>query len=278
MLNNITKITLVALIMILFIIKLLLSTNISLDMVRFDITHNDNPFHISVCTYNIQSLPNMTKQYGSISKMLSQYDIVILQEAFNSVVDIGNRDRLVKDLYREGFLDVISAPEPDFFSMKFTNGGLLIISKYQIEYIKFIPFTTSVYSDSLSNKGILVGRVKGIYIINTHLQAIYDKATEEIVWDQLLILNSYIKTLPSDAKVISGGDFNINLLNGYNRAKFNKLFKSFSVDDNTEITYEESGEKFDCLMSRGINGSNYKINKFNNYSDHYGLSGVFQLM
>lgn len=278
MLNNITKITLVVLIMILFIVKLILSTNINHPIIKHDITYNDNPSNISICTYNIKSLPNMTKSYESLSKILSQYNMVLLQEAFNSITDIGNRDRLVKNLYNEGFLYVISVPEPNFFSMKFANGGLLIVSKYKIEYVKFIPFIISAYSDSLSDKGILVGRVKGIYIINTHLQAIYDKRTEDIVWNQLSILSSYIKTLPNDAKVIFGGDFNINLLNIHNRAKFTNLFTSFSIDGNVETTFEESGEKLDCLMSRGVNGSNYKINKFNNYSDHYGLSGVFQLM
>ena len=124
---------------------------------------------------------------------------------------------------------------------------------------------------------MVLPKINGIYIINTHLQAIYDKYTEEIVWKQLSTLDTYIKTLPYNSKIIFGGDFNINLLNETNKKKFNKLFNKFLMDSNTSSTFRESGEKLDYLMSRGIVGSNYKINKFNNYSDHYGLEGVFYL-
>ena len=49
------------------------------------------------------------------------------------------------------------------------------------------------------------------------------------------------------------------------------------MDNNTEATFRELGTKLDCIGSKGVTGSNYKINKFNNYSDHYGLSGVFAM-
>ena len=271
------KIAFVLLVTILFITKLILSTNINLDIVKPDITYNLDPNQVSICTYNIQSLPYMTKSYESLSKMLSKYDVILIQEAFNGIVDIGNRDRLIKNLYKEGFTSIISSPEPNIFSMKFVNSGLLIMSKYKIEYVDFIPFNLLYYSDSLSDKGILVGKINGIYIINTHLQAIYDKKTEQIVWDQLSLLNSYINTLPKDSKVVFGGDFNINLFKSNNISKFTNLFKTFSVNLSTDATFEKTGEKLDYVIYRGVNGYNFKVNKFNNYSDHNGLSGILKL-
>ena len=79
-----------------------------------------------------------------------------------------------------------------------------------MEFINFIRFNNLKSIDKLSDKGLLVIKLKDIYIINTHLQASYTNEDNNTAKTQIDTIIDYIK-INNIQKVIICGDFNIDL-------------------------------------------------------------------
>jgi sphingomyelin phosphodiesterase len=58
-----------------------------------------------------------------------------------------------------------------------TDGGLVTISRFPILESEFRPYTIGVFSDSISNKGVLYTKImikdQYLHLFNTHMNASY---------------------------------------------------------------------------------------------------------
>jgi len=163
-------------------------------------------------TQNCYLIPTSTAFKERISCIVEQikiFDICNLQEVFdtepqNKLINIfkemitqdSEKYELFKQIDNQGVIKIDTRPNfkdapfqcdtfyvmgPDKVSGSFTNGGLLILSKYPIIYASAFAFSDCSSYDCLANKGAIYARIKigpddrdYIHVFNTHLQADYE--------------------------------------------------------------------------------------------------------
>jgi exonuclease III len=153
---------------------------------------------IKVLTFNAQRLPYLLLRPNlDINKLLNHYDIVCLQENFCSLFGTNKKSYNLNCISPKGHI------------FKFTDSGLSIYSKYNIQYVDFVRFDDLKSVDKLSDKGFLVIKFDDMYIINTHLQANY--ASSETPLITLNQINKILDYSNKFNKVVICGDFNINI-------------------------------------------------------------------
>jgi len=222
---------------------------------------------LKILTYNIQRFPYTTKGNLDITKILSTHDIVCFQENFCSFS--GNN--------RDSFGYNCIHPPGSFY--KLIDSGLSVYSKYEITFIDFIRFDNLVSIDKLSDKGFLVFKINDLYIVNTHLQAVYKKLDDiEIGFEQLVQISKYCKDFE---KVLICGDFNLDLKE-INLPKYGKIITKnpthWSLMDgifnSSSATKKENYLPFfyDGAFYKNIFISNVKTEFFIKDTDHLGVS------
>lgn len=164
---------------------------------------------INILLWNVWLLPSLLTDGKSktrasiISKLLNQFDIVILNEAFT------NKTALIKDTVHP----CVIASERTFY--KLLDSGLMILSKYPIENAQFLAFSHLETWDQLSSKGILKASIRlnehtVIDLYGTHLQAGAEKSHHEARLSQINQIYSFVRKYSiTDANpIVLCGDLN----------------------------------------------------------------------
>ena len=92
-----------------------------------------------------------------VRSVLPQYDICCLQETFISLNC--RKEDLITLGALAGFPYYGKSARPGLFTPAMTDGGLLTLSRFPIEYSEFQPYPYGVFSDSVSQKGVLYTRI-----------------------------------------------------------------------------------------------------------------------
>ena len=70
------------------------------------------------------------------------------------------REWLVQAAKKAGFFYHADSPNPSLFSWYFGDGGLLILSRFEIVECEFQPFSYGVFLDAMTQRGTLYVKVK----------------------------------------------------------------------------------------------------------------------
>jgi endonuclease/exonuclease/phosphatase family metal-dependent hydrolase len=164
-----------------------------------------------IITYNIQSLPHYSKDIARIYDSLREYDIICLQECFQSMWFNSSR---IQRQFGENFH--IARATLTKSSMKIIDSGLIILSKFPIVTTEFHPFSwyRGVASDSLAEKGWLSAVLRlpsgKLNVICTHLQASYTAKMENMSASKKQLKEIFRSNLKPKYPTIIAGDFNMS--------------------------------------------------------------------
>lgn len=223
---------------------------------------------IKLLTFNCQRLPYLFRPNVDIDKLISEYDIVCLQENFCSIFGT-NKIKKYNCIHPSGAI------------YKLVDSGLTIYSKYKIDFISFIRFNNLKNIDILADKGFLIIKIKDIYIVNTHLQGSYSTLENPTAQKQLESIINYVKNMEN---VVICGDLNIQL-DKLNIPNYNTIvpptpthWENLDRDFLSSSSAEEKPGMVPCYFDGGIyknvNIMDIKTKKMDNYSDHLGVSFI----
>ena len=232
--------------------------------------------NIKILTYNIKLLFSRKINKKDLENIFKKYDIILLQEYFK-------KDNWIINFCKKYSYNYTT----DRNNYGFFDSGLIILSKYKFNSIKFIEFNNKTDIERFAKKGFLIINIyimnKNVNIINTHLQAsiLGYPNLSYTTFKQIKQIFNYVKKIDN---VIIAGDFN---LNQKNIKKYNTNLTFYKSQDPTiyfnfsnclcskisSIKYENSkSARIDLfLTSKNIIMSKPISNSFNNLSDHFGV-------
>lgn len=185
---------------------------------------------LKILLWNVWLLPSLLtdgkskERAGMISKLLNDFDIVVLNEAFT------NKCTLTKDLIHK---HIIRTPRTFY---KLLDSGLMILSKYPVEDIHFLPFSSLENWDQFSSKGVLkltvnFGNNIKLDVYGTHLQAGSRELDHKARLDQVNQVYQFVKNHSqfNIHPIVLCGDLNCGPV-------IDQTFKHFSghYDDETD--------------------------------------------
>lgn len=152
-----------------------------------------------------------------LPQMIQDCDIVSLNEAFQ----VGSRTvtNFVSACKLFGFKDFVSIKSPSFFSKRFMDGGVLLMSKYPIVLSDSIIYQDGTTVDDWAAKGAVYGKIllqqnDWVHVFATHTQACYKVITSDLIRvrkSQLSELRNFIAKYANDQKpAFLLGDLNID--------------------------------------------------------------------
>ena len=232
---------------------------------------------MKIISWNIACLPYYFNFFSNphkridmiISTILSfEADIICLQEVLDNEILYKIENKLKKKHYKicksENKIENTCF---NYFRNLFkpcnNDSGLLIASKLNFNFIKFIQYDDYIGEDSLISKGIQVLSIDNIKIYNTHIQAdkpIFDfnKNAEKIIRKQI---DQLLNIISKDDKNILIGDFNLYK----NSNLFNYSINSIKKKGNTNI----NGKELDYIILNNYDKkTNYFLHEYNELSDH----------
>lgn len=194
---------------------------------------------------------------------MHEFDIICLQEVFGLLNS--RKTRLLRSAKDAGFHYNVHSPSPALFSSNLVDGGLVILSRYPIICSEFQPYPYGVFSDALSQKGILYAQIKvkdGIlHLFSTHTQASYNGETQKYSvltrGDQFQVFRSFLdKTLTKHYNkgdmVLLAGDFNVDANNP--TIKTDRVLKHASFLKYSQLGLKEDFNEYEamlCMLSEG---------------------------
>ena len=190
-----------------------------------------------------------------IDNYLDTYDIICFQEVFG-VFSLFCND-LINRAKNKGFYWYVVPKNPNFFSCRFVDSGLTIISKYPIVHSETVVFNESTSFDRFAEKSFqyciidtLINKFnehpKYLHLINTHLQSNYkinDSNISEIRYKQLYQIREFIEKKDlnnnfnfqdNENDLFIMGDFNINC---------------YDITNCLNVNYEKYSEDYIKLLS-----------------------------
>jgi len=139
---------------------------------------------INLLAYNIFMRPPFIKNNESdhkderldeFIKLLPEFDIICLEEMFSFLNK--RKHKVIREAYKAGFHHYADATSPSFFTSFLVDGGLLVLSRFPILASQFKPYDYGIFSDSLSQKGVLYVKIQVkdeiLHLFQTHTQASY---------------------------------------------------------------------------------------------------------
>ena len=246
------------------------------EKLHLNIFNNNKYDNIKILTYNIKLLFSNKIDKKNLENIFKNYDIIVLQEYFK-------KDNWIINFCKKYSYNYTT----DKTNYSFFDSGLIILSRYKFNSIKFIEFNNKTGIERLAKKGFIIVNIsilnKNVNIINTHLQASifgYPNLSYTTI-KQIKQLLNYVKNINN---VIVAGDFN---LNEKNIKKYNSkltIYKSMNptiyftflnclCTKISSIKYVNSkSARIDLfLTSRNIIMSKPISEPFNNISDHLGV-------
>lgn len=204
---------------------------------------------LNVLSYNIYMLtpPIALTDQGTRANYIHQhvhdYDVLIINEAF----DNDARAVLTANLVAEYpyYTDVVDE------SGSLEDGGVILYSRWPIEYSEDIVYTDCDGDDCLAAKGAMYARInklgKTYHVFGTHTQAWPDAQNVATRQAQMAQLKSFVdsKNIPANEAVILGGDFNVEKVANF----MGEYDAMFTILDTSEPDYLGHGFTYDYLMS-----------------------------
>lgn len=188
-----------------------------------------NEIQVRFLTLNIFLRPPLIKSNASdhkngrtkyfIENIMHYYDVICLQEVFRKWNS--RCSKLIARANDMGLVYSIKSPWPHN-SKHLIDGGLLILSRFEIVDYEFVPYTQAVFPDKLSYKGILYARLKVgssfVNVITSHLQSSFPCGDplkfllyRHIRRTQLVQIRDFLDSkIPSSECCIIAGDLNID--------------------------------------------------------------------
>ncbi len=208
-----------------------------------------NPNIINVLAYNIYmltppiSLSDQGTRAAHIHQHIQNYDVLIFNEAF----DNSARSTLISNVSVEYpyYTDVVDQ------SGSTEDGGVIIFSRWPIEYSEDIVYTDCDADDCLAAKGAMYARINKLgtkyHIFGTHTQAWADATNVATRQAQMTQLKNFLdsKSIPSSEAVILGGDFNVEKIANY----LNEYNTMFTILNTEEPVYQGHPYTYDYLVS-----------------------------
>ncbi|ORZ01485.1 Endonuclease/exonuclease/phosphatase [Syncephalastrum racemosum] len=205
-----------------------------------------------------------------IQYILPQYDIIAFQESF--AFASRRKDKLIQEARNLGFNHHVESPRryPWDFGV---DGGLLILSRFNIRESNIIQYPRGIHSDWLSHKGALhalidLNATHSMHLYTTHTQASYE--TPPIPDDvairisQFAQFHQFIRDTARDDSypVVLMGDFNVDA--------------AVHGDDIFEPSSESSEEyqmMLDVLSGKGLENADGFVSQ-NAYKDDWQIELV----
>lgn len=203
---------------------------------------SSTPSTIKILSYNIQGLPHLNKTnfIPTFHKLFKQYDIILIQEAFQNFWSLRTKLRKQFPNYWITHSGINS-----LFNLYLVDSGLMIISKYPIKKSKFVPWIIDTFPDSLAQKGILYSVIQitkdiDISLYTLHTQASFNTINEnkDIRDVQFLQLLQLLKKDKTPIKIV-GGDFNFDYSNQINPITYKIMKGSPTICS----TYDSNGNE-----------------------------------
>lgn len=157
------------------------------DVTSIQFVNRDNT--INLLTYNLFLRPIVSTNGNDYKNQrvedfldeLERFDIICFQEVFGLFNT--RKTNLIYEAAKRGYYYYAEPPSPNILSVECMDGGILIISRFHIEKIDFLPYTYGSHIDAIVVKGLVYVkvRIKDTYfhLFNTHLQATYNTYTKE---------------------------------------------------------------------------------------------------
>jgi endonuclease/exonuclease/phosphatase family metal-dependent hydrolase len=191
---------------------------------------------VKILTYNFYMRPPLIKSNESdhkelrlsqFEKHINDFDVIALQEMF--ALGSSRQDRFIAAARKYGFNYYCRSIAPPFFSLKFVDGGLLILSKYPIVEKDGHIFTQGNQIDYYAAKQVIYTKLllneksdgdhDYLHLFTTHMQASYyenddklnainDQARMSQAKEMVDFVQKKIENSPYPALLT--GDFNIN--------------------------------------------------------------------
>lgn len=208
-----------------------------------------NPYALNVLSYNIYMLtpPISFTDQGTraeyIHEHVNGYDVLILNEAF----DNSARNTLTGYLSAEYpyYTDVVDE------SGSTEDGGVIIFSRWPIEYSEDIVYSDCDDDDCLAAKGAMYARIDKLgnkyHVFGTHTQAWADAGNVATRQAQMTQLKNFVdsKNIPATEAVILGGDFNVEKIANY----LNEYDQMLTILNAEEPVYQGHTFTYDYLVS-----------------------------
>lgn len=243
---------------------------------KFNLITYPKKKNINILSYNLNRLPYT---YKPLNFNNYDYDIICLQEYFQDIFKTRNRC-----LEQSGYNYITTPSKFNFLA----DSGLVVLSKYPIEFIDFVPFKDRCSIDCLAEKGFLVVKIRKIFLINTHLQSCYNcnKKHINIQKKQVKQIEDYISLdFFSDKNVLICGDFNNNIFQITNFEGFKKIYhKSPTIWDNNKGIFSHTSvfKKTSNQVPKWLDGAfiksdryqvrNISLKREDDFTDHLGIS------
>uniref|UniRef100_A0A6B2KWX2 sphingomyelin phosphodiesterase n=1 Tax=Arcella intermedia TaxID=1963864 RepID=A0A6B2KWX2_9EUKA len=189
-------------------------------------------------------------------QFLPKYHIVLLQEVFSTphLPYLCLQKALLSHAKKAGFHYVLRGDQPTLYDLvahkKWTDSGLLILSKYPFVDTGYKIFKDCAHYDAGASKGVIWARIKiddfCVNVFNCHLQATHAKKYDynQIRQKQLTALRRFIlkKISGENAKQpwLLGGDFNVDALKVKNTALF---------DLHDKVQSEQESDDYKTMMN-----------------------------
>jgi hypothetical protein len=202
---------------------------------------------LRLLTYNIWMLPNFLTKVTNVSHSKQDRSIRIIYEllkhdpdviVFTEAFDNSTREFIVRTLREHGFY--YETPCLGMIDPKAAlNGGIIIVSRYQIINTEQQVFKSACDDDSLANKGILYVEIAynkaRIHIFGAHMQAWNTYNCMKVREQQLAQLKEMSDKLSQNSNmndiILYIGDFNINRYDNLSTAEYDKMLTLLDADD-----------------------------------------------
>ncbi|MGB1315789.1 MAG: endonuclease/exonuclease/phosphatase family protein [Chitinophagales bacterium] len=199
---------------------------------------------LNILAYNIFMLTppiGSSEEYiraGILHKYVKNYDALILSEAFYNDA-------------RNDLLIPLLSPEYPYQTAVVNgsaveDGGVMIFSRWPIEYEEQLLFSNCDGSDCLSSKGAMYAKINKLgkkhHLFGTHTQAWADPTSIAVRLEQLGELHQFIanKNIPNSEAVIIGGDLNVNKSNTNQSLEYLPMLDTLNAEEPNYIGFSET--------------------------------------
>ena len=123
---------------------------------------------VPVCFEPLISAPYQAQRMQEfVLHYLQDYDILCLQECIGLLWEV--KDRFLSACKRAGFFYKADPSRPKFFTQsEVCEGGVIILSRFEIDSWEFMPFSYSVDGEGQSVIGVVQARIKVPAVIKEH--------------------------------------------------------------------------------------------------------------
>lgn len=210
----------------------------------------NDPSIINVLAYNTFmltppiSLSDQGTRAQHIDEAVHDLDAILIQEVF----DNNARATLLNELSAEYPYQTSVVDLPNILE----DGGVMIVSRWPIEYEAQMVFDDCLDADCLSNKGVMYARINKLgtiyHLFSTHQNAQQVAGDPDFVNVRNLQMQDFsafidAQNIPANEAVIFGGDMNVdkhaNFLNEYN-----EMFSIFNASEPTYVGHPNTWDKY----------------------------------